>query len=563
MATDPTTVYVPQDTTAGFFLNAYLDSHRANLERSIAMAQAETNNQMELLEYYRKQEQAYLKYLAKVKGIKGFEDEGDADLFKRQKEAFAADSAIINQQRNLRNDEIKLFTVPSTQVPLINAESTTVANNLHRGTASGSAVDQAIARSATIQGTEQAMASALMMYNAIQAADSRNATPRFAANENAIVQSLLQHYGLKGRKFDGVDAEVYFTDQQGFEEFKNKRIKAAEKKATSGRIVSPKDLLGSGTPSTTTTTEGTGSPVDTSYEELMLKRIQTNAADLEEKLMKATQAEAIFERGKEIYQNQFGGNVWERMGAKKRSKQLEEKLAAMPPAQRFFVESLESVAEDSNNPFSYREESGLEGDNKMAAELLNAMIGNKASAKPLTQKDFVDMAGKMAMKSDGTIDTAQQQKLLGLAIKGLGTYQKETNPDEHLANMSRAQQLAEESERLRIEAQNEALILQAAKAEEERKKAQIVAPSPFRPSNFVQNQETAWEYDPADNTIYYITANGKRHPDWKATPTVDGTLTTTRALRNNPHLKKFYEENQATIDQLRQQQSDYKKQGAP
>ena len=113
--------YIPQ-STGMFFANAYLDSHRAKLEKSIAMAQAETQNQMALLEYYRKQEQAYLKYLAKIKGVRGFEDKEGSDLLARQKAVLSREQSIVDDKFQAAQATRKRFDVPQSQVPLINSD---------------------------------------------------------------------------------------------------------------------------------------------------------------------------------------------------------------------------------------------------------------------------------------------------------------------------------------------------------------------------------------------------------------------------------------------------------
>jgi len=467
--------YIPQ-STGMFFANAYLDSHRAKLEKSLAMAQAETQNQMALLEYYRKQEQAYLKYLAKIKGVKGFDDKTDSDLLKRQQAVLGMEQNVVDDQFRAAKDVRDRFKVPQSQTPLINSGAIDVANALSRGSGSGSAADRAIAASANTSGNEAAMASAITMYNAIKAADSRLATPKFDANEANIVQSLLNHFGLQGKEFGGKDAATYFTNQAGFEDLKLSQVKAAETKAGK-RSISREDLLGQ----QTTSEQGTGGTgVDTTYEELMLSRIQSRAADLEDQIQKATRAEAIYERGKEIYNNQYGGNLIDRMGIRKRNKQTQARLDSMSPEKRFFVDSLEEANQiANNNPFTYREEQGLEGDNKLAADLLNAMIVNKGAAKPKNMKGFIEMAGKMATDTDGNINTAQQKRILGLALKGLNTFNVETDPAAFNDVRTRTAQFAAESEAFAQQERERAETLR--RQQEEIKRQEQVAASPANP----------------------------------------------------------------------------------
>jgi hypothetical protein len=102
--------YIPE-TNAMFFANSYLDSHQRKLEKAMAFAQAETQNKMDLLEYYRKQEQSYLKYLAKIKGVKGFEDKGSADLLKRQLGAAGLESTDNAIRLRAKTEVEKKFAV--------------------------------------------------------------------------------------------------------------------------------------------------------------------------------------------------------------------------------------------------------------------------------------------------------------------------------------------------------------------------------------------------------------------------------------------------------------------
>ena len=459
--------YIPQ-STGMFFANAYLDSHRAKLEKSIAMAQAETQNQMALLEYYRKQEQAYLKYLAKIKGVRGFEDKEGSDLLARQKAVLSREQSIVDDKFQAAQATRKRFDVPQSQVPLINSGAIDVANALSRGAGPGSAADRAIAASANTTGNEQAMASAITMYNAIKSADSRLASPRFSANEAAIQASLIKHFGLSGKSFGGKTAESYFTNQAGFDDLKASEVAAAERKA-GARSISSADILGT---APATTTAGGKAPVDTSYEEMMLARIQTRAANLEDQIADATRAEAVFERGKEIYNNQYGGNLIDRLGIRKRNKQVQERYDRMDPTSRYFAEALQGANQTPrDNPFFYREDSDLSGDKKMSADLLNMMIANKGAAKPITMDGFIERAGKMATRADGTIDVELQKKILGNALQGLNTFRQETNPAQFEAEQSRAASLAVESEKLAKQAREEQLLLQAALDEEKRKQA--------------------------------------------------------------------------------------------
>jgi hypothetical protein len=81
------------------------------------------------------------------------------------------------------------------------------------------------------------------------------------------------------------------------------------------------------------------------------------------------------------------------------------------------------------------------------------------------------MSGKMATKEDGTIDTAQQQKVLGLALKGLRTFDQESNPETFQAEAPQAQALFEESSKLAEQARQDKVLLEAAQREEQAKAA--------------------------------------------------------------------------------------------
>ncbi len=459
--------YIPE-TNAMFFANSYLDSHQRKLEKAMAFAQAETQNKMDLLEYYRKQEQSYLKYLAKIKGVKGFEDKGSADLLKRQLGAAGLESTDNAIRLRAKTEVEKKFAVKDNQIGQIQSQSLIAANNLSRGVAPGQVVDRAIASAVvTKKNTPAAMSAAIDMYNTIKQTDAQRTSPQFATNEAAIVASLVRNFGLTS-KIDGKSPAALIRNQGAFEQIKQKEITREQKKYTS-RSITPSDILGSGT--TPTTAEG-GTAIDTSIEELMLSKIQGRASQLEDELLDATRAEALYERGKQIYQNQYGGNTFGKALRSGRNKRVEKQLANLPPEERFFVDSLASAKGiGGNNPFLYRTDADLEGDNKLAADLLNVMIANKGAAKPRTMKDFITMSGKMATKEDGTIDTKQQQKVLGLALKGLRTFDQESNPETFQAEAQQAQALFEESSKLAEQARQDKVLLEAAQREEQAKAA--------------------------------------------------------------------------------------------
>ncbi len=459
--------YIPE-TNAMFFANSYLDSHQRKLEKAMAFAQAETQNKMDLLEYYRKQEQSYLKYLAKIKGVKGFEDKGSADLLKRQLGAAGLESTDNAIRLRAKTEVEKKFAVKDNQIGQIQSQSLIAANNLSRGVAPGQVVDRAIASAVvTKKNTPAAMSAAIDMYNTIKQTDAQRTSPQFATNEAAIVASLVRNFGLTS-KIDGKSPAALIRNQGAFEKIKQNEITREQKKYTS-RSITPSDILGSGT--TPTTAEG-GTAIDTSIEELMLSKIQGRASQLEDELLDATRAEALYERGKQIYQNQYGGNTFGKALRSGRNKRVEKQLANLPPEERFFVDSLASAKGiGGNNPFLYRTDADLEGDNKLAADLLNVMIANKGAAKPRTMKDFITMSGKMATKEDGTIDTKQQQKVLGLALKGLRTFDQESNPETFQAEAQQAQALFEESSKLAEQARQDKVLLEAAQREEQAKAA--------------------------------------------------------------------------------------------
>ena len=459
--------YIPE-TNAMFFANSYLDSHQRKLEKAMAFAQAETQNKMDLLEYYRKQEQSYLKYLAKIKGVKGFEDKGSADLLKRQLGAAGLESTDNAIRLRAKTEVEKKFAVKDNQIGQIQSQSLIAANNLSRGVAPGQVVDRAIASAVvTKKNTPAAMSAAIDMYNTIKQTDAQRTSPQFATNEAAIVASLVRNFGLTS-KIDGKSPAALIRNQGAFEKIKQNEITREQKKYTS-RSITPSDILGSGT--TPTTAEG-GTAIDTSIEELMLSKIQGRASQLEDELLDATRAEALYERGKQIYQNQYGGNTFGKALRSGRNKRVEKQLANLPPEERFFVDSLTTAKGiGGNNPFLYRTDADLEGDNKLAADLLNVMIANKGAAKPRTMKDFITMSGKMATKEDGTIDTKQQQKVLGLALKGLRTFDQESNPETFQAEAQQAQALFEESSKLAEQARQDKVLLEAAQREEQAKAA--------------------------------------------------------------------------------------------
>ena len=477
--------YIPQ-SNGMFFANAYLDSHRAKLEKSIAFAQAETQNQMALLEYYRKQEQAYLKYLAKVKGVKGFDDKTGAETLKIYNSVASMDQADNNARIRAFEKANKKYELDGSQISGIQAQTLTVVNNLATGTADGSAVDRAIAGAVKEKSNEKAMAAAIALYNAIKSEDAQRARPQFDDNENGIADLIVKQFGLVNN-FGGFSPKALLRNQAEFEKIKQADTAREQAKATSRtKGARQSDVMGLLGQQPTSTGTG-GQKVDTTYEELMLSRIQGRAAALEDQIQKATQAEAIMERGKEIYQNQYGGSLLEKLGRRKESKRIEERLNSMPPEERFFVESLEGAEGiANNNPFFYREDDDLKGDNKLAAELLNSMIANKGAAKPIGMDDFIQMAGKMATNADGSINSDQQKRVLGLALKGLKTFDREMNPAQYEADAAQAATLYQEAERQAKKSREERILAEAALAEQ-KQKSQVQQPvQPVQPAPITQ-----------------------------------------------------------------------------
>ena len=188
------------------------------------------------------------------------------------------------------------FDPPPGATGSINKESVVVANNITRGAGPGSAVDQAAASvTGYNKGTTQALGVAIQFYKAAEAAASRTTSARnkFAdpSVNDAFRKSILQHFGLTGMSFNGIDANDYFTLPDAYEQAREAKKKELIAQY-GGRQTSRKKLeAAAGVDGTTTTVSGTADPTQLSNEDLMLRRTQARRLQLEEELMGAMSTE--------------------------------------------------------------------------------------------------------------------------------------------------------------------------------------------------------------------------------------------------------------------------------
>ncbi len=445
MAEDNVSMYLPQ-TQGQFFATAYLRSHRQKMQQSLAMAQSEIKSKMDMLDYLKEQEKMYLTYLGKIKGKKG----ADGNPIQLTVEKMLIQDGQNTMSRRVQIDKMvdNQFSTPPGATGSINKESVVVANNISRGASPGSAVDQAAASVTGYQkGTTQALGVAIQFYKAAEAASSRTSTARqkFAdpSINKAFKDAILQHFGLTGMDFNGIDAFDYFTLPGAYE-----KAKEAKKKeligAYGGRQTKRSTLeAAAGITTPSTTTSGTG-PVPFSNEELMLQRTQARRFQLEQELMGAMDTESMMRRGKEIYNDQYGGNLMERLGARKLNAKVQEQLAAMPPEKQYMTRTLMQANQSNIDPYRFLEMGSMKAgsDESATAKLLQAMITNKGSAKPQGFNHFMDMSTKLTQNQDGTINQQRADKIMGLALKGLSTYDMESNPAQKQARMNQAAQMA-------------------------------------------------------------------------------------------------------------------------
>jgi hypothetical protein len=171
-------------------------------------------------------------------------------------------------------------------------------------------------------------------------------------------------------------------------------------------------------PKQQTTTTGAKGPSATALEQedLMASRlvgIQKKMTQLEDSIMEKSTAEAMLRRQKEIYADQYGrksGNP----------RQVRKALRNLTPSQRFLFDSINATRGDSFNPQNYVPAAdGSDGNSIQfkSYELMNAIIANRGSGKII---DVAAMAAKM--------DPKNAEKIAGLALKGVVTYNKTADP---------------------------------------------------------------------------------------------------------------------------------------
>ena len=460
MAEDNVSMYLPQ-TQGQFFATAYLRSHRQKMQQSLSMAQAEINNKMAMLEYLKEQEKMYLTYLGKIKGKKG--SDGNPIQLTVEKMLIQDGQNAMSRRVQVEKMIDQQFSTPPGATGSINKESVVVANNISRGAGPGTAVDQAAASVTGYQkGTTQALGVAIQFYKAAEAASSRTSTARkkFAdpSINKAFKDAILQHFGLTGMDFNGIDAFDYFTLPGAFE-----KAKEAKKKelisAYGGRQTSRKTLeeaAGIQAPSGATSGQ-------LSNEDLMLQRTQARRIQLEQELMGAMNTESMMRRGKEIYNDQYGGNLMERLGARKLNAQVQEKLAAMPPEKQYMTRTLMEANQSNIDPYRFLEMGDIKAgsDEDATAKLMQSMIVNKSASKPQSFQHFMDMSTKLTQNQDGTINQQRADKIMGLALKGLSSYDMESNPALKQAKMTQAAQMATFAQREQEKAKQRAAEIQS------------------------------------------------------------------------------------------------------
>ena len=424
--------YIATPTYGALFQDTYLKTHRQRMETSIQMAQQEVVSSMELLKYYQKKEKQYLDYIEEV-GVLGGSKTTDKN-FDRQ-------LAVLKLKQKVKDDaqtmDMKTEAYVDKQFsPDDNASVNKVAREAALALPSGiSRVETALAGINTTAGSTQALATAVQLYGQMETEAANNGNINaFNANKPAIRRAIAKYTGRS-------DAEVILKNPQAL--VKMKADEKARLKALTPDTLSNTELKGimkaAGiAPEESGTKEV--SEIAKQQEQLMadrLAKVQTTMTDLEDKMSQQVSAEDMMKRAREIYSNEFA-NSKSRKDVKKMQKRNQRALADMDPNKRYILDAYMEAKTKSVNPYFFvpSDNNGASIEAK-ANELMNTIINNKGSGKPI---DVVALSNAMGK------DNKQSQAILGAALKGVLTHAKETSPqmETEAAQQVEQQELAAE-----------------------------------------------------------------------------------------------------------------------
>ena len=410
--------YIPP-TYGALFMDTYLKTHRQRMQTSLALAQQELQTQQSLLAYYAKKEKEYLEFIEGVgtAGTSGGSRKGVTDKKFDRKVKLAQLKLSLEKENSDNMMAIEKMVEQEFAVPIganVNAAARQAALNL---AADFSNAETAIRTLRGFKpGTPSARVVGVAFYNQMEAeAAASGNIDIFNTNKTKIRKAIADQVGDQRVKDDILAPD----NLQAVKERRKAQLKAdIISESVTDKEIKELERLAGVAPKQQTTTTGAKGPSATALEQedLMASRlvgIQKKMTQLEDSIMEKSTAEAMLRRQKEIYADQYGrksGNP----------RQVRKALRNLTPSQRFLFDSINATRGDSFNPQNYVPAAdGSDGNSIQfkSYELMNAIIANRGSGKII---DVAAMAAKM--------DPKNAEKIAGLALKGVVTYNKTADP---------------------------------------------------------------------------------------------------------------------------------------
>ena len=441
--------------TYTLFTDTYLRTQRQRMDEALQMALMEIESQKDLLDYYQKTEKSLIDYMEKV----GTASTGGKLTNKQFEQYFKAQQfeTKVNQDANsnmakVNADTRKEFLVPQGSIASINTQAAQAAINMGGGSTVDSARKGALAVGGYTPGTSAAMNSAIAYYQQLEAESVRKGTDaKFDGKRDEIADAVAQVFGVTNYSGAGNGATL-IENPQGMEILKEKRKQELMKQqakptATSTQIkdlytkagVNPSTTSGKGVSDTARETEDLFSK--------RLKSVQGKQDALEAKLAEAQTAEGLYARQTDIYNDRYNQS----RKLRKQSRAIQDAMEALSPEQVYMMEALEATKGVRENPFYATPDD--KGDVQQAKQLMDAMINNAGSGRAI---DVISLASKLA---DG--DEKQTKKIMGMAFKGVMTYNAEGRPQDAIAEIQKVNEDKQVLQETQVEAQQEVAKIQA------------------------------------------------------------------------------------------------------
>ena len=440
--------------TYTLFTDTYLRTQRQRMDEALQMALMEIESQKDLLDYYQKTEKSLIDYMEKV----GTASTGGKLTNKQFEQYFKAQQfeTKVNQDANsnmakVNADTRKEFLVPQGSIASINTQAAQAAINMGGGSTVDSARKGALAVGGYTPGTSAAMNSAIAYYQQLEAESVRKGTDaKFDGKRDEIADAVAQVFGVTNYSGAGNGATL-IENPQGMEILKEKRkqeLMSQQAKPTAS-ATQIKDLYTKAGVNPSTTSGKGVSDTARATEDLFSKRlksVQGKQDALEAKLAEAQTAEGLYARQTDIYNDRYNQS----RKLRKQSRAIQDAMEALSPEQVYMMEALEATKGVRENPFYATPDD--KGDVQQAKQLMDAMIKNAGSGRSI---DVISLASKLA---DG--DEKQTKKIMGMAFKGVMTYNAEGRPQDAIAEIQKVNEDKKVLQETQVEAQQEVAKIQ-------------------------------------------------------------------------------------------------------